>query len=80
MVLHGWILHITDRNMHLICGDYCFLSGYWCGYVCICLFRCTQSVFSEAKAEVVRNSLPLCPCVGGGREEDGGGLVVVESH
>lgn len=27
----------------------------------------------------MRNSLPLCPCVGGGREDGGGGLVGVES-
>lgn len=39
----------------------------------------TDSVFSEVKAEVMRNSLPLCLRVGGGRGEDRGGLVV-ESH
>lgn len=45
------------------------------------IFVCSDadSVFSEAKAEVMRNSLPLCARVGGGREEDRGGLVV-ESH
>lgn len=33
----------------------------------MCFYSCTQNVFSEAKAEVIRNSLPLFPCVGGGR-------------
>lgn len=31
----------------------------------------TCSVFSEADAEVMRNSLPLCPSVGGGSEVGG---------
>lgn len=48
--------------------------------LCSYMYRCLQSVFSEVNAEVMRNSLPLCPCVGGDREEGGGGLVGVESH
>lgn len=42
----------------------------------------TCSVFSEADAEVMRNSLPLRPCVGGGSEVGGrrwSGMMV-ESH
>ena len=38
----------------------------------------TQIVFSEANAEVIRNSLRLSLCER--REEGGGGLVGVESH
>ncbi len=47
------------------------MGAKWSVHVRVCLHRHTQNVFSEANAEVMRNSLPLCPCVGGGKE--GGG-------
>lgn len=56
-----------------------FVCALSCQVMFVCVCTHAQNVFSEANAEVMRNSL-LCPCVGGGREEDGGGLVGVESH
>lgn len=36
---------------------------------------CTNQTCAEANAEVIRNSLPLCPGVGGGRwRRPGGGV------
>lgn len=63
------MLFVVTIDVWVASGDIIFV------YIC----SDADSVFSEAKAEVMRNSLPLCPCVGGGREEDRGGLVV-ESH
>lgn len=34
-----------------------------------CMCAPTNNVFGEANAEVMRNSLPLCPCMKRGKEE-----------
>ena len=60
------------------CGDFNHVlvwshSGqFMCVRLCICTDT-QKNLFGEAIAEVMRNSLPLCPCVGGGWRWPGGG-------
>lgn len=63
---HRWNLYITSIKMLCVLILLMFLWRV-VRFVHVCFYSCTQNVFSEAKAEVIRNSLPLCPCVGGGR-------------
>lgn len=66
LVLLRWILYITNREM-LICACYMVFTCVLL-MVSLCSYVQTHKM-CEANAEVMRNSLPQCPCVRGGRVE-----------